>query len=115
MFLIFTAITYLGRESKFFVETMGMLSSGIEALLGVPQFWLNFGRKNTFGLSLILILMWLVGDVYKMSYYQTTAAPVQLLMCACFQVTVDVSIISQFWLYRKETARLRKEAKRAAR
>jgi hypothetical protein len=51
------------------MDSIGMLSSGIEALLGVPQFWLNFGRKNTCGLSVTLIFMWLFGDMYKMFYY----------------------------------------------
>lgn len=56
----------------------------VQALLGVPQFWLNFGKKNTCGLSATLIFMWLFGDMYKMFYYSSTHAPTQLLMCSVF-------------------------------
>ena len=76
----------------------------------MPQFWLNFGKKNTAGLSISLIVLWLLGDLYKMSYYQQTNAPTQLLMCAVFQVCTDISILSQFWVYRQNTARMHQEA-----
>lgn len=69
MVVVFAALTWVGQDSKAFSDSIGMLSSGIEALLGVPQFWLNFGRKNTSGLSVTLIILWLMGDLYKMSYY----------------------------------------------
>jgi len=100
MIAAFAALTWLGQDSKTFSDSIGMLSSGIEALLGVPQFWLNFGKKNTAGLSISLIVLWLFGDLYKMSYYQQTEAPTQLLLCAVFQVCTDISILSQFWVYR---------------
>lgn len=38
-------------------------------MIGTPQFKLNFSRKNTQGLSIVLIGMWLFGDLYKLSYY----------------------------------------------
>ena len=54
---------------------LGMASSAVEALLGVPQFWLNFQKKHTKGLAVILIMMWLFGDLYKLSYYSSSNAP----------------------------------------
>jgi hypothetical protein len=84
MAVIFAALTFLCEDSTLFMDSIGMLSSGTEALLGVPQFWLNFGRKNTCGLSVTLIFMWLFGDMYKMFYYNSTMAPTQLLMCSVF-------------------------------
>ena len=39
-------------------------------MIGTPQFKLNYQRKNTQGLSIILICMWFFGDVYKLSYYK---------------------------------------------
>ena len=83
-----------------------MASSGVEALLGCPQFKLNYERQHTKGLAMILIFMWLLGDFYKLSYYNSTGAPVQLLACAAFQVVTDIAILSQFWLYRVKTAQM---------
>lgn len=52
---IFTVCVYLLTVTiggnKHFQAIIGFASSSIEALLGVPQFWLNFKRKNTSGLS----------------------------------------------------------------
>ena len=48
-----------------------------------------------------LIGIWLLGDLYKMSYYQSTGSPLQLVLCAFFQCMTDCAILSQFWFYRK--------------
>ncbi len=49
-----------------------------------------------------LIGIWLLGDLYKMSYYQSTNSPLQLVLCAFFQCATDCAIMSQFWVYRKK-------------
>mmetsp|Transcript_13018 Transcript_13018/g.21993 ORF Transcript_13018/g.21993 Transcript_13018/m.21993 type:complete len:85 (+) Transcript_13018:693-947(+) len=76
--------TYLFKESKAFIWLLGILSSLIEACLGLPQFYLNFTRKNTEGLAPLLIMMWLFGDVYKLGYYMGYNSPLQLLGCSVF-------------------------------
>ena len=48
--------------------------------------------------------MWLIGDFYKAYYYSSNESPIQLVICAFFQVTIDCSILSQFWIYRVNTA-----------
>ena len=48
---------------------LGTLSATIEALIALPQFYLNYSNKSVKGLSKVLIMMWLFGDVYKLSYY----------------------------------------------
>ena len=63
---------------------MGTLSSLIEAMLGVPQFYLNYTRKNTQGLAPLLIGMWLFGDGYKLMYYYSYNSPMQLILCSVF-------------------------------
>jgi len=80
-------------------------------MIGTPQFKLNYERKNTQGLSIVLIGMWLFGELYKLSYYSAQAAPIQLFACAGFQVTMDLAILSQFWIYRAENARKEQEGK----
>lgn len=86
--------TYLFQEDKQYAILLGFLSSFIEAMLGVPQFYLNFTRRNTFGLSITLILMWLFGDLFKLYYYGLNEGPVELVLCSVFQVCIDLSIIS---------------------
>ncbi len=49
-----------------------------------------------------MIFCLLGGDTFKAAYYSRIEAPIQLILCACFQITVDVLILWQFWLYRKD-------------
>lgn len=44
-------ITLPLRHSVIFHGVIGFASSGVEAMLGVPQFLLNYRRRNTSGLS----------------------------------------------------------------
>jgi len=87
-------VTAFAHDQVWFCVTLGTLSSGVEALLGVPQFWLNCSRGNTVGLAMSLIGMWLFGDLYKMSYYQSTGSPLQLVLCSFFQCITDCAILS---------------------
>ena len=53
-----------------------------------------------------LIAMWFFGDLYKMSYYQSTGSPLQLVLCSFFQCVTDCCILAQFWFYRKRNAEI---------
>ena len=81
----------------------------IEALLGLPQLLLNFQKKSTHGLAFLLIAMWTWGDFYKLMYYISIEGPVQLICCSVFQLSVDIVIMSQFWLYRKNKPEMSRE------
>ncbi len=73
----------------------------IEAMLGVPQVYRNCHRKSTHGLSLTLVLCWFVGDTFKTYYYFFREVPLQLSVCALFQLSVDVLILLQVLYYCK--------------
>ena len=68
-------LTAVFQDSLVFVATMGSMSSLIEAMLGIPQFYLNYKKKNTEGLAPLLIMMWLFGDFYKLTYYYSYDSP----------------------------------------
>lgn len=86
------ATIFLG-ENRTYQTMLGLLSSGVEAMLGAPQFLLNYQRQNTSGLSIVLILIWLWGDVYKLSYYIGNSSPVALQACSSFQILTDLLIL----------------------
>lgn len=48
-----------------------------------------------------MVLMWLIGDVYKTSYFVMRSAPIQFLVCGSVQVVLDLLILYQVYLYRK--------------
>jgi hypothetical protein len=51
----------------------------------------------------VLIFIWLGGDLYKLSYYVANQSPFALRACASFQIFMDLCILAQFGLYRKNT------------
>ena len=77
-----------------------------QALLGVPQFWLNCSRGHTTGLASSMIGMWLFGDLFKLYYYNSTESPLQLILCSFFQCSTDCAILTQFWIYREKNAQM---------
>jgi len=92
--------TIIFGSNILFQSFLGYTSSGVEALLGVPQLLLNYRRQNTSGLSIMLIFIWLGGDLYKLSYYVANESPLALQLCAAFQIFIDICILGQFGLYR---------------
>lgn len=98
---VLTILTYMCQSSGNYITLLGILSSSIEALLGLPQFLLNFQKKSTHGLAFLLIAMWTWGDFYKLMYYISIDGPTQLVCSSVFQFSVDIGIMCQFWIYRK--------------
>ena len=85
---------------------MRVLFCLLQALLGVPQFWLNCSRGHTTGLASSMIGMWLFGDLFKLYYYNSTESPLQLILCSFFQCSTDCAILTQFWIYREKNAQM---------
>jgi len=52
------------------------------------------------GLSISLILSWLVGDLFKTAYFVKDGQPIPFVMCGCIQITVDLLIMLQIYSYR---------------
>jgi uncharacterized protein with PQ loop repeat len=90
---ILSCLTFFFYKKVFYIELLGTLSSLIEAMLGVPQFYLNYTRKNTKGLAPMLIFIWLFGDLFKLSYYYGNKIPLQLMICSGIQVVIDLLIL----------------------
>ena len=82
-------------------KILGFLSPAIESQVAVPQLYMNWKRKNCGGLSIVLILNWIVGNVFKISYYLKNNAPMTLVFALVYTQIVDIIILFQFWLYSK--------------
>jgi hypothetical protein len=66
-----TVVTLVTQVFTFgyFGETIGLVSMGIEAMLGIPQAYSNWSRKSVEGLSIKMIGMWFLGDFAKTCYF----------------------------------------------
>ncbi|CAH0603024.1 unnamed protein product [Chrysodeixis includens] len=102
------AITYLLIEFSPFVELIGFMALFTEAMLGAPQIAKNHQNKSTEGMSVSMVIMWTCGDVFKTAYFVLREAPPQFWVCGSLQVSLDVVILFQVWLYRHNTAAARR-------
>uniref|UniRef100_A0A6B2EFD2 Solute carrier family 66 member 2 n=1 Tax=Phlebotomus kandelakii TaxID=1109342 RepID=A0A6B2EFD2_9DIPT len=98
------AITYLMLSMEWFMETMGFFAVFTEAMLGAPQFMRNYHNKSTHGMSLHMVIMWTLGDVFKTVYFVLRSAPTQFWVCGSLQVSLDLAILLQVYIYRKNQA-----------
>ena len=95
---IFSRIIF-GYSNHSYIEFLGGLSAGVEALIGVPQAYSNLLNQDTGALSIWMILTWVFGDTFKTYYYISNKAPIQLVFCGFFQLFIDVVIIFQIFYY----------------
>lgn len=93
-------LTYIFLNNWVFIETLGFLAVFAEAMLGAPQFYRNFQNKSTQGMSKKMVAMWTCGDVFKTCYFILRAAPAQFWICGMLQVSIDISIFIQVFVYR---------------
>ncbi|CAB3230831.1 unnamed protein product [Arctia plantaginis] len=102
------AITYLLIEFSPFVELIGFMALFTEAMLGAPQIAKNYQNKSTEGMSVSMVVMWTCGDLFKTAYFVLRDAPPQFWVCGSLQVSLDIVILLQVWLYRDNTAAARR-------
>ncbi|XP_014480442.1 PREDICTED: PQ-loop repeat-containing protein 1 [Dinoponera quadriceps] len=96
-----SVLTYLFLDIPIFIEVVGLLAVLIEAMLGIPQFLRNSSNKSTAGMSISMVAMWTMGDVFKTCYFVLKDTPVQFQICGAVQVAIDIAILGQVYIYPK--------------
>mmetsp|Transcript_28906 Transcript_28906/g.33060 ORF Transcript_28906/g.33060 Transcript_28906/m.33060 type:complete len:250 (-) Transcript_28906:700-1449(-) len=100
----FSFVTYTMVDYPQYVELLGFFSVFSEAFLGIPQFLKNNKNKSTEGLSMGMIGCWLFGDAFKTVYYLCKDQPSQFIIGGLIQLTLDILIVSQFYVYKGNKA-----------
>lgn len=80
-------------------HALGAVSLAVEATLAMPQVLKNHRSRSTQGLSVTMVTGWTVGDTFKLAYFAASHVPVQFLVCAIVQLTVDAVIFWQIFVY----------------
>ena len=60
-------------SNSLYLTVISTVSTLAEAQLAVPQLVQNFKKGSTKGLSKVLVMMWVAGDVYKFYFYWANA------------------------------------------
>lgn len=92
-------ITYIMIDNILYVEILGYFALLIEAMLAMPQMIKNFKKKSVVGLSVGMVLMWMLGDTYKLAYFIINKQVLQFKACAIIQITIDLIIIVQILVF----------------
>ncbi|KAL5106132.1 Solute carrier family 66 member 2 [Taenia crassiceps] len=108
--LVFGVPCFAFSSSYYFVQAIGFVSLITEALLALPQFLQNCRHSSTVGMSLEMVLMWTVGDLFKTIYFFLSKAPVQFPICGCTQLAFDFAIFFQFLAYRRRHSHIGPDA-----
>uniref|UniRef100_A0A1B6DX13 Solute carrier family 66 member 2 n=1 Tax=Clastoptera arizonana TaxID=38151 RepID=A0A1B6DX13_9HEMI len=97
---LFTGLlTFILYESPIYIETLGFLALFTEAMLAVPQLIKNYRNKSTEGMSVLMVVMWTMGDMFKTTYFILRETPAQFWLCGCLQIIIDVFILGQVYWY----------------
>jgi len=86
-------LTYL------YVNGLGFLALGLESTLPIPQFYSNFKQRSLYGFRASILIGWVAGDLFKTGYFILQKSPIQFIVCAIFQVSVDFAIVLQRFFY----------------
>ena len=90
----------IGYDNEPYIFTLGVHTSLIESFLDVPQIYELYKSKNPFTISYLLVFGWICGDIFKVGYFFFRDTPIQLILCAIFQLTTDIILIMQIFYYR---------------
>ncbi|KAK6185330.1 hypothetical protein SNE40_007588 [Patella caerulea] len=108
--LVVGVLTYIFLTNAIYVELIGFLAVFAEAMLGTPQFYRNFQNKSTIGMSIKMVGFWTCGDIFKTGYFILRSAPPQFWICGMLQVSIDVCILLQVYVYKSPPVKVLKAA-----
>jgi hypothetical protein len=97
---ITTVLQLLFGSSQTFVDLVGYVALGIEALLPLPQVLANQRSRSCDGFRVSVLASWLIGDAMKMVYFHNAEhVGVQFKLCAFVQMVLDAYLGVQFWWF----------------
>jgi hypothetical protein len=84
-----------------YTTLQGYFALGVEAILPIPQVLENERRRSCKGFRLSVLANWLVGDVFKMTYFFLSEGDVPLAFKACglIQTVCDCYLGIQYWRF----------------
>ena len=88
-------------NSGFYIGLQGFFALSIEAFLPIPQILENQRIQSCKGFRLSVLVNWLLGDFFKMSYFFLSggAVPLAFKLCGLFQAACDCYLGVQYWMY----------------
>lgn len=101
--LLFTVLTVFFQKSDVFGTTIGFLGLFAESLLPLPQILLLNRLRSVKDFRLVLLILWLCGDLTKLSYLFFGASQISIIfiLAALFQMGLDLVILYQYFYFKR--------------
>ena len=90
---------FIGFNNIKFFDFIGILSVAFETFIELPQIRENCITKNTQNLSGTMVLMWLIGDLFKTWYNFVYKSPMQMIIGGIVMNCEDIVLSSQVLIY----------------
>ena len=106
IFLFFSIMSIIcaiiGRNLIKFYDVIGTISVGIETFIEIPQIKENCVTKNVKNLSMAMVLMWFIGDLFKTVYNLVNKSPIQMIVGGLIQNCEDIILSTQVICYSED-------------
>ena len=98
---LLTVLQYFIGTQESYVAIQGYVALGVEAVLPLPQIRENHRSRSCKGFRLSVLVNWLIGDVFKMTYFFLSEGgiPWAFKLCGLFQAACDCYLGVQYWMY----------------
>ena len=103
LFFIFSMMCSLAgfKNTKFF-DIIGAISVSFETFIEIPQIKENCVTKNTKNLSMAMVFMWFLGDLFKTTYNIMYKSPMQMIIGGIIMNCEDIVLSSQVIIYSED-------------
>ncbi|QIX01783.1 hypothetical protein AMS68_007300 [Peltaster fructicola] len=98
---ILAVLQLLVGPRDLYVQLQGYVALSIEALLPIPQIIKNEHNRSCKGFRLSVLINWLIGDMFKLTYFYLSegGVPLAFKLCGIFQTGCDIYLGIQYWRY----------------
>lgn len=98
---VLAVLQLLIGSNELYVTFQGYVALSVEAILPIPQIVQNQNSKSCRGFRLSVLVNWLVGDAFKMTYFFLSDGdvPWAFKLCGLFQATCDCYLGVQYWMF----------------
>jgi len=115
--VVLAILQFLLGSRPSYVAIQGYVALGIEAVLPIPQILENRRIQSCKGFRLSVLVNWLIGDLFKMTYFFLSEGgiPWAFKLCGLFQAGCDCYLGIQYWMYGDGSRRSGDESKSSIR
>lgn len=95
------ALQWLVGANPIYIQLQGYVALGVEAVLPIPQILENQRSQSCKGFRLSVLVNWLIGDVFKMTYFFLSegGVPWAFKLCGFFQAACDCYLGVQYCMF----------------